>query len=79
MSSKGLRSIVVKKYRPNSSKSSAEEKENLLNRDFKAKGINQKWCTDILLFILSKMDGLIWLQSWIFIAEKLLAMHITLQ
>ncbi|MBM7685774.1 transposase InsO family protein [Defluviitalea raffinosedens] len=47
MFSMGLPSIVVKKFRPYSSKSSIEEKENLLNRDFKANGINQKWCTDI--------------------------------
>lgn len=47
MASMGLRSIVVKKFRPHSSKSSVEEKENLLNRDFEASGINQKWCSDI--------------------------------
>ena len=29
-----LRSIVVKKYRPHSSKGNVEERENLLNRDF---------------------------------------------
>jgi len=62
MSSMGLRSIVVKKYRPHSSKSSVEEKENLLNRDFKANGINQKWCTDIT-YIYTIKDGWTYLAS----------------
>lgn len=56
MSSMGLRSIVVKKFRPHSSKSNAEEKDNLLNREFKASGINQKWCTDIT-YIHTLKDG----------------------
>lgn len=47
MAGMGLRSIVVKKYRPHSSKSKIEERDNLLNRDFKTSSINQKWCTDI--------------------------------
>jgi transposase len=62
MSSMGLRSIIVKKYRPYTSKSSAEEKENLLNRDFKANGINQKWCTDIT-YIFTVKDGWTYLAS----------------
>jgi len=47
MARNGLRSIVVKKYRPHSSKNEVPEKENILKRDFKADSINQKWCTDI--------------------------------
>lgn len=43
-----LRSVVVKKYKPNSNHSSVpDEKVNILNRDFEATTINQKWCTDI--------------------------------
>ncbi len=56
MSAMGLRSIVVKKFRPHSSKSSVEEKENILNRDFKATAINQKWCADIT-YVYTIKDG----------------------
>lgn len=38
----GLHSIVVKKYRPHSSKNEVPEKENILNRNFEAERINQK-------------------------------------
>ena len=62
MSSMGLRSIVVKKFRPHSSKSNVEEKDNLLNREFKASGINQKWCTDIT-YIHTLKDGWTYLAS----------------
>ena len=62
MSSMGLRSIVIKKFRPHSSKSSVIEKENLLNRDFKATSINQKWCTDIT-YIHTVKDGWTYLAS----------------
>lgn len=43
----GIHSIVVKKYKPHSTKNTVPEKENILNRDFIATDINQKWCTDI--------------------------------
>lgn len=43
----GLRSIVIKKYKPQSSKNEITEKENILNQNFEAETINQKWCTDI--------------------------------
>lgn len=62
MSSMGLRSIVVKKYRPYTSKSNIEEKDNFLNRDFKAFSINQKWCTDIT-YIHTLKDGWTYLAS----------------
>lgn len=47
MAKLGLRSIVVKKYKHHSSKSPIVEKENILNREFEATTINQKWVTDI--------------------------------
>lgn len=48
MRKQGLRSIVVRKYRHHSENSVIpDDKENLLNRDFTATTINQKWCTDI--------------------------------
>ena len=58
----GLRSIVVKKYRPHSSKGDVEERENLLNRDFGTSTINQKWCTDIT-YIHTIKDGWTYLAS----------------
>jgi len=48
MRKQGLRSIVVRKYRHHSDNSVIpDDKENILNRDFTATTINQKWCTDI--------------------------------
>ncbi|MCP1102768.1 IS3 family transposase [Aequitasia blattaphilus] len=43
-----LRSKMVKKYNHHTNKGVIpNDKENILNRDFKADTINQKWCTDI--------------------------------
>ena len=43
-----LRSKVVKKYNHHANKGIVpDDKKNILNRDFKANTINQKWCTDI--------------------------------
>ncbi|WP_346897043.1 IS3 family transposase [Clostridium sp. UBA7503] len=47
MKALNIRSIVVKKYKPYSIKNTVPEKENILDRDFTATDINQKWCTDI--------------------------------
>lgn len=48
MKKQSLRSVVVKKYRHYSGKGVvADNKENILNQDFTATNINQKWCTDI--------------------------------
>lgn len=48
MSAQGLRSIVVKKYRYQANHGSVPaDKENILERNFTAETIHQKWCTDI--------------------------------
>lgn len=47
MKNLGIRSIIVKKFRPTSSKSKVESRENVLKRDFSTSNINQKWVTDI--------------------------------
>ena len=48
MKAQELRSKVVKKYNHHANKGTVpDDKENILNRDFNAVTINQKWCTDI--------------------------------
>lgn len=48
MAAQGLRSVVVKKYNHHANYGTIpDHKENILNRDFEADTINQKWCTDI--------------------------------
>ena len=52
MQRQGLRSVVVKKYNHKANQGKVpDDKENVLNRDFKADTINQKWVTDILLVL----------------------------
>jgi len=62
MSEFGICSIVVKKYHHFSNNKPATEKENILNQDFTATGINQKWCTDIT-YIHTKKYGWTYLAS----------------
>lgn len=47
MRSLGIRSIVIKKFRPCRSDAVYNGGENLLNRDFSTTHINQKWVSDI--------------------------------
>ncbi|MTT31634.1 IS3 family transposase [Terrilactibacillus sp. BCM23-1] len=42
-----LRSIIVKKYRPQSSQGPVENRKNVLAQDFTTTKINQKWVADI--------------------------------
>jgi putative transposase len=58
----GIRSIIIKKYRPSSSKRKIEEQENILKRDFSTTTINQKWVTDIT-YIHTIKDGWCYLAS----------------
>ncbi len=62
MSVLGIQSIVIKKYRHYSSNKPVTERGNILNQDFKATGINQKWCTDIT-YIHTRKDGWTYLAS----------------
>ena len=43
----GIQSIIIKKFRPQSSKTKIVEKDNILKRDFSTNTINEKWVTDI--------------------------------
>jgi len=53
----------VKKYNHQTNKGAVQDdKENILNRDFKADTINQKWCTDITYIHLLK-------KGWTYLAS----------
>lgn len=63
MARQELRSVVVKKYRPYADKNvAAANKENILNREFTADSINQKWCTDITYIYVIQ-------QGWTYLAS----------
>ena len=58
----GIRSNIVKKYKPASSSAPVEERENVLNQDFKTEAINEKWVGDIT-YIHTVQDGWCYLAS----------------
>lgn len=58
----GIKSVIVKKYRPTSSKNKIEAQENVLKRDFNTTTINEKWVTDIT-YIHTVKDGWCYLAS----------------
>src|SRR5699024_4168204 len=62
MKKAGVRSIVVKKFRPTPSKEKVIECDNLLERDFSTKTINEKWVGDIT-YIHTLRDGWCYLAS----------------
>lgn len=63
MAEQGLRSVVVKKYNHHANHGSVpDDKENILKRDFKAKTINEKWCTDITYIHVQK-------EGWTYLAS----------
>jgi len=62
MNKLGIKSIVCKKFRPYPSKNKVKSRENIINRDFSATGINQKWVTDIT-YIHTIKDGWCYLAS----------------
>lgn len=62
MKDMGICSIVVKKFRYHSEKTTPDERENILGRDFSTTGINQKWVADIT-YIHTMKDGWTYLAS----------------
>jgi len=47
MKKAGIKSITEKKFRPTPSKEKVVERENILQRDFSTKTMNEKWIGDI--------------------------------
>jgi len=62
MKEAGIRSIIVKKFRPTPSKEKVVERDNLLERDFSTQTINEKWVGDIT-YINTLRDGWCYLAS----------------
>ena len=62
MKQAGIRSNITKKYRPASSKTPVEARENVLEQDFTTETINQKWVADIT-YIHTLRDGWCYLAS----------------
>ncbi|WP_202585523.1 IS3 family transposase [Vagococcus lutrae] len=58
----GLRSITVKKYKPQQSSHPIISKENILNQDFTTTTICEKWVTDIT-YTPTKQNGWCYLSS----------------
>lgn len=70
-----LRSIVIKKYRPQRSNSPIISKENILKQNFSTKSICEKWVADIT-YIPTKKNGWCYLSSIMDLhTKKLLAIH----
>lgn len=62
MKKANIRSITVKKFRPTSSKEKIVERENILDRDFSTKAMNEKWVGDIT-YIYTLRHGWCYLSS----------------
>ena len=58
----GLRSIIIKKFKHNTTKVDIVEKDNVLDRDFSTSTINEKWVGDIT-YIHTIKDGWCYLAS----------------
>lgn len=57
-----IRSVILKEYKPRSSKSTVEKRTNLLEQDFSTTTINEKWIADIT-YIQTQKDGWCYLAS----------------
>ncbi|MGG3806420.1 IS3 family transposase [Metabacillus fastidiosus] len=58
----GIRSTIIKKYRPTQTQHLVKERENHLNQDFQTTSINEKWVADIT-YIYTLRDGWFYLAS----------------
>ncbi len=62
MKKENIRSIILKKYKPHSSKSTVEDRTNLLEQNFSTTTLNEKWVADIT-YIHTQKDGWCYLAS----------------
>lgn len=62
MAEAGIRSTIMKKYRPTPTVGQVEERENLLEQNFETTTINEKWVADIT-YINTLSDGWCYLAS----------------
>ena len=62
MKQAGIKSNIVKKYRPATKQAPVEERENVLKQDFTTTTINEKWVADIT-YIHTLRDGWCYLAS----------------
>lgn len=74
MNNMGIKSIIIKKFRPTSSKNKTVSKENIIKRDFSTKTINEKWVTDIT-YIHTVKDGWCYLASVMDLHSKKIIGH----
>lgn len=69
----GIRSNIVKKYKPASSSAPVEERENVLNQDFTTEAINENGWAILRISIPFKMAGVIWHRYKIYTQKRLSA------
>lgn len=62
MKKAGIRSYIVKKYRPTPTQQPVEARENIIKQDFSTTTINEKWVADIT-YINTLRDGWCYLAS----------------
>src|SRR5690625_342275 len=74
MKKANIRSITVKKFRPTPSKEKIVERENILDRDFSTKTINEKWVGDIT-YIYTLRHGWCYLASVMALHTKKIVGH----
>lgn len=62
MKNMGIRSVILKKYKPHTTKVKVEDRTNILKRDFSTNSINEKRTGDIT-YIYTIKDGWCYLAS----------------
>ena len=65
----GIKSIIIKRFRPYSSKEKIQERENILKQDFSTTTLNEKWATDIT-YIYTLRNGWCYLASVLDLCTK---------
>src|SRR5699024_11502797 len=74
MKKAGIKTVIVKRFRPTPSKEKIVERENLLERDFTTNTVNEKWVGDIT-YIHTVRHGWCYLASVIDLHTKKIVGH----